>query len=325
MFACSPFGNQRPTAKELLQHRFIKTARRTSILTDLIERYQLYRSKSAARGAQSLPTVADLDASLDGTVMSDWSFGTASIAGGGYGTVRGVGAVVLEEDLESGDDEDDEYGFDGRGLSEVGLQGSTVRGPVRLFISRSPIAPSRSPIYICSLRNSGSDDQEPLSLASFTHPVVERLTDRPRGRTGHASRARPQLFGDRGTQGPPGQPGERDSADRERRWLWVSVLLGFFYPSPSGIVRALWKTDAVLVATLGRITTVRPQKHVDLEGTRNMSDTFVGSIRDVPLHSKMRLLSVNEEKLSSTALAGRAMIDEVIMPTIQRVRLFSSS
>lgn len=125
----------------MLQHRFIKTARRTSILTDLIERYQLYRSKSAARGAQSLPTVADLDASLDGTVMSDWSFGTASIAGeGGYGTVRGAGAVVLEEDLESGDDEDDEYGFDGRGLSEVGLQGSTVRGPVRLFISRSPIA-----------------------------------------------------------------------------------------------------------------------------------------------------------------------------------------
>lgn len=52
-----------------------------------------------------------------------------------------------------------------------------------------------------------------------------------------------------------------------------------------------------------------------------MSDTFVGSIRDVPLHSKMRLLSANEEKLSSTALAGRAMIDEVIMPTIQRVRL----
>ena len=36
---CRP-SYQRPTAKELLQHRFIRGARKTSYLTELIERYQ---------------------------------------------------------------------------------------------------------------------------------------------------------------------------------------------------------------------------------------------------------------------------------------------
>ncbi|PWN27957.1 Pkinase-domain-containing protein, partial [Jaminaea rosea] len=36
---------QRPTVRELLQHRFIKTARRTHCLTELIERHAEYKSK----------------------------------------------------------------------------------------------------------------------------------------------------------------------------------------------------------------------------------------------------------------------------------------
>ena len=34
---------QRPTAQELLRHRFFKVARKTSTLTELIERYQRWR------------------------------------------------------------------------------------------------------------------------------------------------------------------------------------------------------------------------------------------------------------------------------------------
>lgn len=37
---------QRPTAHELLKHRFLKVARKTSYLTELIDRYQSWRVES---------------------------------------------------------------------------------------------------------------------------------------------------------------------------------------------------------------------------------------------------------------------------------------
>lgn len=40
----------RPTAKELLKHRFIKSAKKTSSLMDMIERYQRWKSEGADRG-----------------------------------------------------------------------------------------------------------------------------------------------------------------------------------------------------------------------------------------------------------------------------------
>jgi serine/threonine-protein kinase 24/25/MST4 len=165
---------QRPGAKELLQHRFVKSAGRTTILTELIERHQLYKARAAQRGGQQtqglvLPSVTELDASLDGsssseTMQSDWSFGTAAsgIAAvddeandglGPVGTIRrsSPGPVVRDEDLESEDDEDNEAGVKGlspghgRTLlwSEASVHGSTLRGPVR---GRGPIRPLESKI-----------------------------------------------------------------------------------------------------------------------------------------------------------------------------------
>jgi serine/threonine protein kinase len=40
---------QRPTAKELLKHKFVKTAKKTSYLTELIERHERWRSEVAGR------------------------------------------------------------------------------------------------------------------------------------------------------------------------------------------------------------------------------------------------------------------------------------
>ena len=40
---------QRPSAKELLQHRFIRSASKTSALTELIERHQDYKSRALPR------------------------------------------------------------------------------------------------------------------------------------------------------------------------------------------------------------------------------------------------------------------------------------
>ena len=54
----TPISLQRPTAHELLKHRFLKVARKTSYLTELIDRYQRWRVESGESD--------DLDDSVDG-------------------------------------------------------------------------------------------------------------------------------------------------------------------------------------------------------------------------------------------------------------------
>ncbi|BGO96344.1 hypothetical protein NBRC10512_000570 [Rhodotorula toruloides] len=73
---------ERPSAKELLQHRFVKYARRTSQLSELIERHHEWRStrkdSDAAKGKGGKAGAADplKDETLKGTMMSEWSFDT---------------------------------------------------------------------------------------------------------------------------------------------------------------------------------------------------------------------------------------------------------
>ncbi|PWN44189.1 Pkinase-domain-containing protein [Ceraceosorus guamensis] len=78
---------QRPSVKELLSHRFIKGARKTSVLTELIQRHQEHKARGANRGGnivrdhlQSASEIADSDAAStvgrNGTMMSEWQFDT---------------------------------------------------------------------------------------------------------------------------------------------------------------------------------------------------------------------------------------------------------
>ncbi|CEQ40823.1 SPOSA6832_02485, partial [Sporobolomyces salmonicolor] len=104
---------QRPTAKELLQHRFVKYARKTSQLSELIERHQEWRAKGPrkdaakdAKGGKGANDHAKEDSLLveGGTVMSAWAFDTlrAEQEGGGtVGKVREVRLVGAEPSIES--------------------------------------------------------------------------------------------------------------------------------------------------------------------------------------------------------------------------------
>ncbi|GAA5957308.1 hypothetical protein JCM8115_006952 [Rhodotorula mucilaginosa] len=70
---------ERPSAKELLQHRFIKNARRTSQLFELVERYREWRAKTPAKsstkgGKGAIDPFADEEGG--GTVASAWAFDT---------------------------------------------------------------------------------------------------------------------------------------------------------------------------------------------------------------------------------------------------------
>ncbi|WWD04556.1 hypothetical protein V865_002626 [Kwoniella europaea PYCC6329] len=69
----------RPTAKDLLKHKFIRTARKASYLTELIERYEKWKAEGGAKGGE--------ENRGDG-MSSEHGYGPAQDALWDFGTVR---------------------------------------------------------------------------------------------------------------------------------------------------------------------------------------------------------------------------------------------
>lgn len=111
----------RPTTKELLSHRFIKSARRTNLLTELIEKHQEWKSRGANRGGAIVrdhlqahgmePSEASNFGLGNGTVMSEWQFDTMRSRMSNYDDM---------DDLEEDDASVDVYAQDGRGPPQDG-------------------------------------------------------------------------------------------------------------------------------------------------------------------------------------------------------------
>ncbi|KAF8655254.1 hypothetical protein AX16_003156 [Volvariella volvacea WC 439] len=94
----------RPSASELLQHRFIKGARKTSYLTELIERYQEWRTHQPHKGHQAYqPTVRNTMA-WDNTMKSDWNFDTIR-SNSVMGSFRGMARDLVTQPDTIPDDE----------------------------------------------------------------------------------------------------------------------------------------------------------------------------------------------------------------------------
>ncbi|SPO31274.1 probable Ste20-like kinase Don3 [Ustilago trichophora] len=70
----------RPSTKELLSHRFIKYAKKTVLLTELIEKHQEYKARGATRGGAIVRDHlrgVDAESTIGaGTMMSEWQFDT---------------------------------------------------------------------------------------------------------------------------------------------------------------------------------------------------------------------------------------------------------
>lgn len=69
---------KRPTAKELLKHRFIKNAKKTSYLTELIDRYERW----LAEGGQAHSESSDDEKDDSADQSEPWDFGTVKAAKG---------------------------------------------------------------------------------------------------------------------------------------------------------------------------------------------------------------------------------------------------
>jgi hypothetical protein len=112
---------QRPSAAELLQHRFIRGGRKIAHLTELIERYQDWQAQrdelGRSRSNGGAPTIkmsaSEAARTVDlnnGTVTSAWSFDTVKSIStlGSVRDVRHVLALDPREEDEDDYDEDDE-------------------------------------------------------------------------------------------------------------------------------------------------------------------------------------------------------------------------
>ncbi|KDE05072.1 STE/STE20/YSK protein kinase [Microbotryum lychnidis-dioicae p1A1 Lamole] len=80
---------ERPSVKELLQHRFVKYARRTTQLTELTEKYQAWRSKTPKKVKPSKDGDQENDVA-NASVISAWEFDTLRDHSGGAEDARNL-------------------------------------------------------------------------------------------------------------------------------------------------------------------------------------------------------------------------------------------
>ena len=115
---------QRPSAKELLQHRFIRSAKKTSGLTELIERHQDYKSRAPPRPGQSpfdLQQAGRETWGANSTLKSEWLFDTVRSAA--MGTYRST-----KQDIVGGGVPGGRFGSDIKELSSWYASDNSVKG-----------------------------------------------------------------------------------------------------------------------------------------------------------------------------------------------------
>ena len=117
-------SGQRPSAKELLQHRFIRSARKTSALTELIERHQDYKSRAPPRPGQGpldLQQAGKETWGANSTLRSEWLFDTVrSAAMGTYYSTK--------QDIIGGGVPGNQFGSDIKEFSSRYASDNSVKG-----------------------------------------------------------------------------------------------------------------------------------------------------------------------------------------------------
>lgn len=275
----------RPTANELLQHRFIRGAKKTSYLTELIERYQDYRSRMPAKPGHQTIQNSSMSWDTMGTMRSDWNFDTIR-SSAAMGTLRSMAKDLIHP--TSSIDSEDELSDDEHEAS-IDTGGAT-RGSdpiVTAGLGSNPAA-AHSTVVIKPLPPREKDIQ---ALLAEGDESSSDSTDGPET---------PQdLLG-----APPAYTGSVRSSRR----------------SSYAARHQVHGTGTVMrEADLGNgIDTIRPIKKVDAAGSLRLSSEFVGNIRREGSTSAPSSPTVHKRAVSEVTKAGNAIIDEVVLPIIEK-------
>ncbi|KAG9317295.1 kinase-like domain-containing protein [Chiua virens] len=282
---------KRPTAKDLLNHRFVKNTKKTSYLTELIERYEESCIRSPAKGLQAYyPTLkGTANWESNATIRSDWNFETIK-SSSVMGTFSSAARDLLP-DMDDEDIEEDPSAYDEeRSLDTEGA----VKGSEQLVSSgiATSYQGSHSTVVIKTLSEDQdmptlltANDASRMDLGVSSGPITPQ--DAPPAYTGSV------------------RPTRRSSYAARHRTTGAGTIMR--------------------EADLGSgVDTIRPVKKVDTLGSLRLSAEYVGTTRgrdDVPQSpsptSSAKERSPFKRRPSESERAGRAMVDDVVLPVLQ--------
>lgn len=291
-----------------MQHRFIKNAKKTTYLAELIERYQEFRAKSPQKGPPVAHQATIRGTTMwesNGTIRSDWNFDTIKSTHV-MGTFSSFAKDLLPEmddedvvDNESSMYEEAEGSIDTGGAVngstplEFGGIGMNMGAAHSTVIIKTPLDEPDilSPLAaVDGLPHESVDGTEPATPPQVTHPSDDGT---PLG-------------------APPAYTGSIHSTRRS------SYAARHSMTGAGTIMRE---------ADLGSgVDTIRPVKKVDTLGSLRLSAEYVGTTRNIEdspssptSSSRDKSSSSFRRKVSESEQAGRAMIDNVVLPVLQNV------
>ncbi|KIM53798.1 hypothetical protein SCLCIDRAFT_1222511 [Scleroderma citrinum Foug A] len=285
----------RPTAKELLQHRFIKGAKKTSYLTELIERYLEFRAQAPQKAQAYQPTVrGNMGWDNNDTIRSDWNFDTIKSTSV-MGTFSSAAKDLIPE-TDDGDMSEEPSIYEEDQSIDTGnaVNGDSALGSVGARINQHA---AHSTIRIQVVR----DDEDPPFLGASADFPGESSVESPS----------PAI--------PPPNKAEALGAPP----AYSTSMLSSRRSSYAARHKTTGSGTIMREADLGTgLDTIRPVKKVDAVGSLKLSSEYVGTTRgreDVPLSptSFSRERTGIKRRGSQSEKAGRAMIDDVVLPVLQ--------
>jgi serine/threonine-protein kinase 24/25/MST4 len=270
----------RPTANELLQHRFIRGAKKTSYLTELIERYQDYRARSPQKGQQMYQPTVRNSLAWDGTAHSEWNFDTIKSTAA-MGTFRSMAKDLMIPTIHGEDDDDFSVYEEGQGSVDTGgaTKGSDPMVTPGLGVNSQA---AHSTVII----------KAPRTPAERDIPTLLAGTEKSAGSPD------PMV----GLGAPPAYTGSVRTTRRAS------------YAARNAVNGA---GTVVREADLGSgVDTIRPVKKVDTVGSLRMSAEFVGSARREAGGSPTPPQS-HKRAASEAGKAGKSIVDDVVLPILQ--------
>ncbi|KAH8650188.1 kinase-like domain-containing protein [Xylariales sp. PMI_506] len=220
---------ERPSAKELLKHPFIRRAKKTTYLTELIERYNRWRATHKSEDDENLDDGEERPRPREAVNEDMWDFGTVRLVGDRGGLVNRPGLNPMDDssrNARASRPMDGDYGERLRASSPSKIQDfANMSGPTTLKAPGTPngtarqASPQRKPIP-------GSTPSSPTKVPLPVSPqkqFQDPNTPRPTAKQMHPGSTMASADFDRAVQ---------EQLQRDMNQLNITPLAPLHYSNP---------------------------------------------------------------------------------------------